>query len=203
MTSEPRGELVMTGLRCRRALGALAALVALSACGSTAAHRSYQDANMDFGAIRTVAVLPFTNLSREATGADRVREVFSNMLLATGAVYVLPPGEVMRGVNRVQIQDPRQPSVEEITKLGGLLKADAVIRGVVKEYGEVRNASATANVVSVSVEMYETASGRVVWSAASTQGGIGMSDRLLGSGGAPMNDVTERAVEDLLNKLFK
>jgi hypothetical protein len=158
---------------------------------------------MDFGAIRTVAVLPFTNLSREATGADRVREVFSNMLLATGAVYVLPPGEVMRGINRVQIQDPRQPSVEEITKLGGLLKVDAVIRGVVKEYGEVRNASAAANVVSVSVEMYETASGRVVWSAASTQGGIGMSDRLLGSGGAPMNDVTEHAVDDLLNKLFK
>ena len=158
---------------------------------------------MDFGSIHTVAVLPFSNLSRESTGAERVREVFSNMLLATGTVYVLPPGEVMRGVNRIQLQDPRQPSVEEITKLGGLLKADAVIRGVVKEYGEVRNASAAANVVSVGVEMYETATGKIIWSATSTQGGIGMSDRMLGSGGTPMNGVTERAVEDLLNKLFR
>jgi hypothetical protein len=189
--------------RCTHALGALA-LLAVTACGTPkAGRRTFQDSTMDFGAIHTVAVLPFSNLSRESTGADRVREIFSNMLLATGAVYVLPPGEVMRGVNRLQIQDPRQPSVEEITKLGSLLKADAVIRGVVNEYGEVRNASAAANVVSVSVEMYETSSGRIVWSAASTQGGIGLSDRLLGSGGNPMNDVTERAVDDLLNRLFR
>jgi hypothetical protein len=191
----------MTRVGASRA-AALAAALAL-ACSSAGSQRSYQDANMDFGAIHTVAVLPFTNLSRESTGGDRVREVFSNMLLATGGVYVLPPGEVMRGVNRVQIADPRQPSVEEITKLGALLKADAVIRGVVKEYGEVRSASASANVVSIAVEMYETSTGKIVWAAASTKGGIGMSDRLLGSGGAPMNEVTERAVDDLLGKLFR
>jgi len=190
------------GRRARTA-ALLAALLVAAGCGGGAAHRTYQDSSMDFGSIHTVAVLPFSNLSRESTGAERVREVFSNMLLATGTVYVLPPGEVMRGVNRIQLQDPRQPSVEEITKLGALLKADAVIRGVVKEYGEVRNASAAANVVSVGVEMYETATGKIIWSATSTQGGIGMSDRMLGSGGTPMNDVTERAVEDLLNKLFR
>jgi hypothetical protein len=182
---------------------ALVLLLAVAGCRSAGSQRTYQDSSMDFGAIHTVAVLPFTNLSRESTGADRVREVFSNMLLATGGVYVLPPGEVMRGVSRVGISDPRQPNVEEITKLGSLLKADAVIRGVVKEYGEVRSASAGANVVSLSVEMYESSTGKIVWSAASTKGGIGMSDRLLGSGGAPMNDVTERAVADLLDKLFK
>jgi hypothetical protein len=193
----------MNGPRSWRALGALSVLLAAAACRGPAGHRTYQDANMDFGAIHTVAVLPFTNLSRESTGADRVREVFSNMLLATGAVYVLPSGEVMRGIGRLQMPDPRQPSVEDITKLGGLLKADAVIRGVVKEYGEVRSASAGANVVSISIEMYETSTGRIVWAGASTKGGIGLSDRLLGSGGAPMNDVTEHAVEDLLNKLFR
>ncbi len=193
----------MNRTHSRRTLRAVVVLLALTACRSAGGHRTYQDSNMDFGAIHTVAVLPFTNLSRESTGADRVREVFSNMLLSTGAVYVLPPGEVMRGINRVQIVDPRQPSVEETTKLGALLKADAVIRGVVREYGEVRSASAAANVVSISVEMYETSSGKVVWAAASTRGGIGMSDRLLASGGAPMNEVTERAVDDLLNKLFR
>lgn len=193
----------MTGPRSWRALAALAVLLAAAGCRSAGARRTYQDANMDFGAIRTVAVLPFTNLSRESTGGDRVREVFSNMLLATGAVYVLPPGEVMRGVNRIQLADPRQPSVEEITKLGALLKADAIIRGTVKEYGEVRSASAGANVVSIQVEMYETSTGKIVWAAASTKGGIGLSDRLLGSGGAPMNEVTESAVGDLLDKLFR
>jgi hypothetical protein len=193
------GEIHMTRARAAAAVAVVLAL----ACRGAGGQRTYQDANMDFGAIHTVAVLPFANLSRESTGADRVREVFSNMLLATGGVYVLPPGEVMRGLNRAQVVDPRQPSLEEITKLGAMLKADAVIRGVVKEYGEVRSASSSANVVSVSVEMYETSTGKIVWAAAATQGGIGMSDRLLGSGGAPMNDVTERAVDELLGKLFR
>lgn len=191
--------------RWRAAAPLLAAvpLLLLAACRGPGGSRTYHDGEMDFGAIHKVAVLPFANLSRESTGGERLREVFSNMLLASGAVYVLPPGEVMRGINRLQIADPRQPSVEEITKLGGLLKVDAVIRGVVQEYGEVRSASASANVVSLSVEMYETATGKTVWVAAATRGGIGMSDRLLGSGGAPMNEVTEKAVNDLLDKLFK
>lgn len=191
--------------RRRAAAPLLAALpfLLLAACRGPGGSRTYHDTEMDFGSIHKVAVLPFANLSREAAGAERVREVFSNMLLATGAVYVLPPGEVMRGVTRVGIGDPRQPSVEEITKLGGLLKVDAVIRGVVQEYGEVRSASASANVVSISVEMYETATGKTVWVAAATRGGVRMSDRLLGSGGAPMNEVTERAVNDLLDKLFR
>ena len=186
-----------------RTAALLAALLVAAGCGGGAAHRTYQDASMDFGSIHTVAVLPFSNLSRESTGAERVREVFSNMLLATGTVYVLPPGEVMRGVNRIQLQDPRQPSVEEITKLGALLKADAVIRGVVKEYGEVRSGSSSGNVVSVGLEMYETSTGKIIWSATSTKGGIGFGDRLLGGGGEPMEVVTEQVADELLNKLFR
>jgi hypothetical protein len=191
-------------MRRRQLLGmTLATALAVCGCGGGRARRSYQDANMDFGAIKTIAVLPFTNLSRDSAAGERVREVFSNMLLASGAVYVLPPGEVMRGITRLNLADPRLPSVEEVTKLGALLKADAVIRGVVKEYGEVRSGSSTGNVVSVSLEMYETATGKIVWTGASTKGGIGFGDRLLGGGGEPMDGVTEQVADDLLAKLFR
>jgi hypothetical protein len=182
-------------------MAALALALALGACAS-GGHK-YHDSNMDFGSIKTVAVLPFTNLSRDSAGADRVRDVFANMLLATGAVYVLPQGEVIRGVNRVGIQNPGAPSAEEITKLGAVLKCDAVIGGVVKEYGEVRSGSASGNIVSTSVHMFDVASGKVVWSASTTRGGIGLKDRMLGGGGVPVNDVTEAAANDLLDKLFK
>jgi hypothetical protein len=158
---------------------------------------------MDFGAIKTVAVLPFNNLSRDNAGGERVRDVFSNMLLATGGMYVLPHGEVARGVMRVGIQNAADPSAEEITKLGQVLKCDAIIGGTVKEYGEVRSGTSTANVVSASIHMFETATGKIVWSASSTKGGISMTDRMFGGGGAPVNDVTEAVVNDLLDKLFK
>ncbi len=177
-------------------------LAAAVGCASGGGHK-YHDVNMDFGSVKTVAVLPFQNLSRESSAGERVRDVFSNMLLATGSIYVLPQGEVMRGLARVNVQNFTAPSVEEVTKLGGLLKVDAVITGVVKEYGEVRSGSSSANIVSVSVDMLEAQTGRVVWSASSTKGGIGLGDRMFGGGGGPINDVTEQAVDDLINKLFK
>jgi hypothetical protein len=163
----------------------------------------YQDKKMDFGAIKTVAVLPFTNLSRDNLGSERVRDVFSSSLLASGAVYVLPAGEVGRGIARANLPAPSAPSTDEVVALGKILSADAIVAGTLKEYGEVRSGNSSANVLSLSVQMYETQTGKVVWAASSTKGGISFSDRLLGGGGQPMNNVTEDAVHDLLGKLFK
>ncbi len=176
-------------------------LVALLA--GCAAGRRYQDKSMDFAAVRTVAVVPFQNLSQLTTAGERVRDVFSNMLLSTGALYVLPSGEVGRGINRAGLANPTAPSKEEVVNLGKLLAADAVVTGVLKEYGEVRSGNSSANAISVSVQMIETATGKVVWAASTTQGGVGFWDRLFGGGGEPMNKVTEDAVRDLLKQLFR
>lgn len=181
-------------------LGLPLALVLAASC---AAPTKYHDPNMEFGSVKTVAVMPFANLSRETGASERVRDVFMNMLLSTGGVYVLPPGEVARGISRSQVSDPTAPSTEEVKKLGSVLGVDAVITGVVREYGEVRSGTASSNVISLSLQMMEVQSGKVVWTASSTKGGIGMEDRLLGGGGEPMNDITEKVVSDLINHLFK
>lgn len=187
--------------RTPRIAASVALLASLAACASSG-HR-YQDRNMDFGSLRTVAVMPFQNLSRDNLAAERVRDVFQNALLASEAVYVVPNGEVARAVSRVSVPNPTAPSTEEIVKLGAALKAEGIVTGTVKEYGEVRSGSATGNVISVSVQMHEAATGKVIWSGTTTKGGVGFSDRLFGGGGAPMNYLTEEAVDDLLNKLFK
>lgn len=161
----------------------------------------YRDPKMDFGSIQTVAVAPFANLARDQVVAERVRDVFINRLLATGAVYVLPVGEVARGISKLEMQNPSAPTPEEVVKLGGLLKADAVVTGVVREYGEVRSGSSTANVISMSIQLVEAGTGRVVWSASSTVGGVSFWNRLFGGGGQPVNKVTEHAVDALLDKL--
>ncbi len=189
-------------MRLAGRLGMLAA-IALAGCSAHGRGQRYQDRNMDFGAVRTVAVMPFGNLSRDNLAADRVRDVFGSMLLATGAVYVVPSGEVIRYVAKAGIPQPSTPSVEEVVKLGTMLKADAILTGVVKEYGEVRSGNTSGNVVSLSVQLLETATGKVVFAGATTRGGITFTDRLFGSGGAPLNDVTEAAVDDLLGKMFR
>jgi hypothetical protein len=192
-TAIPRRLLLRTAL--------LAGVAATLAC--SAPRHAYVNRGMDFGAIKTIAVLPFSNLSKDNQAADRVRDVFQNMLLATDAAYVLPPGEMARAISRLGITSPA-PNSDEIVKIAGLLKADAVITGVVKEYGEVRSSSAAANVVSLSIQMFDGATGKIIWAGASTKGGIGWGARLLGvTGGEPVNDVTEQAVDDLLHQLLQ
>ena len=162
----------------------------------------YRDPNMDFGTIETVAVVPFSNLTRDQVVADRVRDVFINKLLSTEAVYVLPVGEVGRGLAKGEIASPTSPSPEDVVKLAALLKADAVITGVVREYGEVRSGSTSSNIISMSIQMMEAQTGKVVWSGSATKGGISFANRLFGGGGKPLNAVTEAAIDALFNKLL-
>jgi hypothetical protein len=178
----------------------LLALVLPTGCGTT---DTYFERDMDFGSLQTVAVLPFQDLTRTKEAAQRVRDTFMVMLLATEAVYVLPAGEVARGISKVGAFGREGPSVDQIRQLGGILQAEAIITGVLREYGSVRSGATSANVVSLSLQMMETSSGRVIWSASSTKGGIDIWDRLLGTRGAPMNAVTEKAVNDLLDQLFE
>jgi len=189
--------------RRKRPLNKIVIMSILISVAGCATDEVFFDPNMDFGSLQSVAVLPFENFTQEDYAAERVRDAFSTMLLATGAVYVLPPGEVARGMGSIGRFPREGPSSEQVKQLAGALGVDAVITGVVLEYGPVRSGSASANVVSVSLQMIEKASGMVVWSASSTKGGITVLDRLFGGGGEPMNAVTEKVVNDLLDKLFQ
>ncbi len=182
---------------------ALLLLLVSAGCASSSKSKVvFRDQNMDFGAIQNVAVMPFNNLTRETTAGERVRDSFMTMLQATGAVYVIPPGEVGRGIARQSLERPATPTPEDVVKFAKIVGADAVFTGTVTEFGEVRSGTSTANVISVSLQMMEAQTGKVVWSASSTKGGVTTSDRLFGGGGEPMNATTQKAVDDLLDKLF-
>lgn len=183
-------------------LSLLLLLVLFGGCAGTRAYVTYRDPNMDFGAVQSLAVMPFSNLTRETAAEERVRDVLTTMLQATGGVYVIPPGEVRRGISRAGLADPRTPTPEEVVKFAKIVNADAVITGTLREYGEVRSGSTSSNIVSVSLQMMEAQTGKVVWTASSTKGGVTTTDRLFGGGGEPMNPVTQKAVNDLLDQLF-
>jgi hypothetical protein len=163
----------------------------------------FHDSSMDFGSIRTVAVLPLVNLTREQQANDRVKDVFVTALMANSSIYVMPAGEVARGVITAGIANPTAPTADDVVRLCKTIKVDAVFTGVVREYGEVRSGTAMANAISVSMQLMEGQTGKIVWSADTTKGGIGIMDRLFGGGGHPLNDVTEEAVHELLNELFQ
>jgi len=172
------------------------------ACATSGISENYHDPEMDFAALRTIAVMPFANLTNDKQAGQRVRDTFMISLMATGVVYVIPAGEIDRGISRIKLVNPISPSGEDIAKLSSIVKADAVITGVVREFGFVRSGQASAGVISMSMQMMEGKSRKVVWTAATTKGGISTWDRLFGGGGRPLNEITEQAVNDIIKKLL-
>ena len=183
----------------------IALVLLASAAGCSSRHQAevtFHEPTMDFSLVRKVAVIPFANMSTTQTADERVRDVFMTMLQATAQMYVLPMGEVQRGFSRVEMPNPTAPSDQEVVALAKVLGCDAVITGSVLEYGEARSGSAAAGYISVTVQMLEAGTGKLVWSAQSTKGGITAADRMFGGGGQPMNVVTADAVSQLLDALF-
>lgn len=177
-------------------------LATLQGC-ATGSSDVFRDSSMDFGSVRAVVVMPFMNLTKDSQAADRVRDVFTTLFMASSGIYAIPTGEVARGITMAGMANPTMPTAEEVIKLCKMIKADAVITGTIREYGDVRSGVATANVISLSMQMIEGQTGKIVWSASTTKGGIGMEERLLGGGGQPLNVVTEKAVNEIINKLFE
>lgn len=175
-------------------------LFLLGSCSTTS--DNYHDGNMDFGSLKSVAIMPMANFSREQISSERVRDILIHKLLATEAVYVIPYGEVTRGIARAGIANPAMPSPEDVVKFSGIVRVDCVITGVIREYGELRSGTASGNMLSLSLQMMEAQTGKVVWSASATMGGVTMKNRLLGTTGKSMNAVTEKIVDDLIDKLF-
>ncbi len=91
----------------------------------------YRDPKMDFGQIQSIAVMPFGNLSRDTLAGDRVRDVFMTMLQGTGAIYVVPPGEIARGIARSGISVPAAPAPEEVVRFA----ADLTFHGIACQSG--------------------------------------------------------------------
>ncbi len=182
---------------------ALLGLFLAFAAGCSLFRDTYHDEDMDFGALRVLAVMPLENVSRDRAAGARVRDVVVTKLLATYGFYVLPVGEVARSVAQVHVAHATAPSPREAIKLGADLEADGIITGTLREYGQIRSGTTSSNVISLSLQLIETDTGKVVWTASSTKGGVGILDRLFGGGGEPMNDVTGAAVDDLIGQLFQ
>jgi polysaccharide biosynthesis protein PelC len=115
----------------------------LAGCAKSTQKDVFFNEMVDFASIQTVAVMPFQNLTNTDDAAERVRDVFMGMLLATEAVYVLPPGEVFRGISRVGMADPAAPSIDEIKAWPAFSALTWSSPECVREYQTLRSGAST------------------------------------------------------------
>lgn len=171
-------------------------VLALVACGG---RTRYVNQNADLGAVKTVAILPFENLTNDKLCAERVNKIFLTELLNVGAFEVVEPGLVIRTVRR-EASDIAQLTAEDIKRIGSSLKAQALVIGSVLEFEERRGTSDGAR-VKLQFRLVDTQSAATIWSVTRSRSGLGFGGRVFGLGGPSATELAEELVREELSKL--
>ncbi|HET7453840.1 MAG TPA: GNA1162 family protein [Thermoanaerobaculia bacterium] len=184
-----------------RMTAVVAVLFLAGACGH--AVTQYVHPNADLAALKTVAVLPFENLSPDHTAGDKVQKIFSSELLSTGAFTVVEPGLVTKTLkaSRIETMDSLGPA--EFKKLGEELKADAVFMGSVVDFVDNRSGTTPMPDITIQLRLVECQSGATVWSASRSKSGASASARLFGIGGESLTEAARELVREELHTLVK
>ncbi len=177
-------------------------LVALAAAGCGGPTR-YVRTDADLGAITTVAVIPFENVTNDKLSAERVQRIFLTELLNRNAFQVVEPGQVLRALRRDQL-DPAALTPEDMKRLGQALKAQALFLGTVLEYDEGRTGAGPATPrVRLAFRLVDTETGTTLWSVSRVRGGATIAARLFGVGGEPASGLAQEIIRGELAALTR
>jgi len=179
-----------------------ASVLALSACASGMAPTRFTNPSFDFSFVERVAVVPFENLTNDATAGARVTRLVITELLASGAVDVVEPGEVQAALDKMGSRITT-PSTEQVVSLGQTLGVQAVVIGSVTQSETLRSGVVEIPVVTLDVHMLETETGAAVWAATHTEKASSLGAKLLGTGGEPISETTRRCVRQVLRTLVQ
>jgi len=178
---------------------AIAVLGIMLLCGC--AQKYFIRESVDITRIRSIAVLPFENFTRDDFAGEKIRRIVITELLSRG-VDVTEPGEVTKLLSELNVRSLRSIKTEEIKKVGETLGVDAVMSGSVEAFGISKGINVTYPEVTVNLMLLETGSGNIVWSVRSSTGGASFWTRHFGAEGIPLSEAARRTVEDAIDTVY-
>ena len=189
--------LTRIGVSC---LALFAFMIMMHGC-STGNMKQYIRPGADIGSIKTIAVLPFHNYTSEKHADENIRNKVSIELLSRG-FDIIEPGEIVMTLNELKIRSLDSLRNEDIQNIGNMLQADAVITGSVEEFGISSGITVSYPEVSVHLMMFDTSSGRVIWSLWHTTGGASFWTRHFGAEGNTLYNAAARVIREAFDELF-
>jgi len=180
---------------------ALCALMIMMNGCSTGNMKQYIRPGTDIGSIKTIAVLPFHNYTTEKYAGENIRNKVSIELLSRG-FDIIEPGEIDMTLNELKIRSLDSLRSEDIQNIGSMVQADAVITGSVEEFGMSTGITVSYPEVSVYLMMFDTPSGKVIWSLWHTTGGASFWTRHFGAEGNTLYNAAARVIREAFDKLF-
>ncbi|MBW1740404.1 MAG: DUF799 family lipoprotein [Deltaproteobacteria bacterium] len=184
---------------CVYVLLALLALPFFSACSSP---MSYIHPTADFTYIKTVAIVPFNNLTQEKGAAGKVMNVVATEVLRRGVFDVVEFGEVTKVLKEEGFRGGGSISKHVAERAGKRLNVQAFILGSVEEYGVSRTGGSSYPEVSVSLKLIDAKSYKILWEATHSVKGTTVLDRLFGISKKSTSDLAKELVAKMFDTLF-
>ncbi len=164
---------------------------------------SYIHPTADLTYIKTVAIVPFQNLTKEKHAEGKLMNVVATEILRRGIFDVVEFGEVDKVLNEEGIRKEKGVISKSVAERAGKrLNVQAFIVGAVEEYGMSRAGSSSYPEVSASLKLIDAKSYKILWEATHSVKGTTILDRLFGIGKKSSSDLCRELVEEMFDTLF-
>ncbi|HIJ78262.1 MAG: CsgG/HfaB family protein [Desulfobulbaceae bacterium] len=157
--------------------------------------------NVDFGFIKKIAVLPFSNNSKDQYVSEMVRDITITQMLSSRVFDVADKGVVDSILREENVQPGEPLDPQALRRLGQRLSVQAIFLGVVDQVGESGKGSSGASEMTLTLRLLDTQSGLVVWQATGNGSGDSLGRRLFGVGAKGTFEVILDLVDDLLDTI--
>jgi len=173
-------------------------LLFLSGC---AQQQHFVREGTDLEHIRSIAVLPFENFTRDDFAGEKIRRIVITELLTRG-VDVTEPGEVTKLLRELNVMSLRSIKTKEIQKVGETLGVDAIMLGSVEAFGISQGINVKYPEVTINLMLLETGSGNIIWSVRYSTGGASFWTRHFGAEGMPISEAARKTVKEAIDTMY-
>lgn len=177
-------------------------LVLLSGCSGKFTSKEFVREDVDFDAIRRIAVLPFLNHTADKYAHQRARNIATTQILALGVADVVDRG-IVDSVLQEEVIDAYQPiDLLNLKRLGQRLNVQAFLLGSV-DLSSGSRSSRSFPTVGITLRLVDAQAAVVLWQASGTWNTETTSGRIFGSKPADLYHVNLLLLEDMLKNLSR
>ena len=177
-------------------------MVLLSGCGGKFTSEEFVREDVDFDAIRRIAVLPFINHTQDRYAHERARNIATTQILAQNVSDVVDRG-IVDSVLLEEVIDPSLPiDLLNLKRLGQRLNVQAFLLGSVDLSGGGLSSS-TFPSLGITLRLVDAQASVVLWQASGTWNTETTGGRIFGAKPADLYHINLMLLEDMLRSLSR
>ena len=170
-------------------------------CISHGSQQSFVRQDVDFGYIKSVAVLPFENNTSDQYVAGRLRDITTTHILAKRFFDVVEKGVVDTAMREESLSPTTPLGETALKRLGQRLGVEAFVIGIVDHSGEGRKGNFIYPEITVTLRLVDATSAKILWQATGSKNGDSTLGRLFGTLPGDQFQVSTELLDELLSTL--